>query len=394
MEDNKDILKILNSIDKIDPFATYLSDESLCFTNKWVDTGSMMLNAVCSGSLYGGIPIGKITSFCGPSQTGKSFIIQNLIKNAQKAGMYCILFDTECAIEPDAAARFGIDLAKVKYVQPKSVLAIRNAINNVLNSVIENKQQGKIAIFIDSIANAESEMQINRMEKDSNSADMGSFAKDVKSLLKTCSRLCGPARCPIVFTNHVYEDPSAMFTKLVKDQPGGKAVWFLPSIIVQMARADAKQEETKEELVAGSKKISGSILKFMTAKNRFIRPYLTGEMYLSYNKGLHKYYGLTELAKALGIVISSGPTYSLADGTKLGYLSKWQNDKQLWETIILPQIEEKIKTEWAYSSIIDEDKPDDNIVPNELQQDIPNVLKIDITNNNEPEEWEDIENES
>ena len=385
MPEDKDILKILDSIDKIDPLATYLNDETLLFNNKWIDTGSMMLNAVCSGSLYGGIPVGKITSIVGPSMTGKSFIVQQLIKNAQQKDMYCILFDTECAIEPTTAAKFGIDLARVKYIQPKSVLSMRNMIHTVLTSAIENKQTGKIAIFIDSIGNAESEMQIKRMNKDNDSADMGSFAKDVKSLLKTCARLCGPARAPIVFTNHIYEDPASMFTKLVKEQPGGKAVWYLPSIILQMARSDAKADDTNEEVAAGSKAITGSILKFMTAKNRFIRPYLTGEIYLSFNKGLHKYFGLIDLAKALNIVKSSGPSYSLCDGTKLGYAKSWQNNKELWEKTILPLIEEKIQKEWKYSAIeqIDEEDFDNDIIPNELQNEPETISKIDLNNTSE-----------
>lgn len=388
-KEDKSILKILNTIDKIDPLATYLNDEALCFADKWIDTGSMMLNAVCSGSLYGGIPVGKITSICGPSQTGKSYIVQNIIKNAQKAGMYCILFDTEGAIEPEAAARFGIDLSKVKYVQPKSVLSMRNMINNVLTSAIEEGQQGKIAIFIDSIGNAESEMQINRMEKDSNSADMGSFAKDVKSLLKTCARLCGPARSPIVFTNHIYEDPTSLYTKLIKEQPGGKAVWFLPSLIIQMARADAKSEEMKENVAAGSKKISGSILKFLTAKNRFIRPYLTGEMYLSYNKGLHRYYGLVELAKAFKIIVLNGSSYALSDGTKLGYAATWINNKELWENTILPQIEERIKSEWKYSSV--DESTYDNIIPSDLASDNSSIVTVDINNDDNSEDWDDLD---
>ena len=31
----------------------------------WIDTGSLMINALCSGSLYGGIPNNKILGLAG-----------------------------------------------------------------------------------------------------------------------------------------------------------------------------------------------------------------------------------------------------------------------------------------------------------------------------------------
>lgn len=37
----------------------------------YIDTGSYALNAVLSGSIYGGVPNNKITAFAGESTTGK-----------------------------------------------------------------------------------------------------------------------------------------------------------------------------------------------------------------------------------------------------------------------------------------------------------------------------------
>ena len=40
-----------------------------------IDTGSYMLNAVLSGSIYGGVPNNKVTAFAGESATGKLSLI-------------------------------------------------------------------------------------------------------------------------------------------------------------------------------------------------------------------------------------------------------------------------------------------------------------------------------
>ena len=184
---------------------------------------------------------------------------------------------------------------------------------------------------------------------------MGSRAKAVKSLLRTCVQLAAMTKTTIVCTNHIFDDPSAMFPSLVKDMPGGRAAVFLPSVTVQLARKATKDEkDTDAKLAVGQKNYSGVILRALTAKNRFVKQYLEGEMYLSFESGLNKYFGLLDLAVGFGIVIQSGSTYTLPDGTKLGYYSKWKTDTQLWEKTIIPGIEEKIKVEWKYGNKAEE----------------------------------------
>lgn len=45
-----------------------------------IDTGSYILNAAMSGSLYGGVPNNKITAFAGESATGKTFFVLGVLK--------------------------------------------------------------------------------------------------------------------------------------------------------------------------------------------------------------------------------------------------------------------------------------------------------------------------
>ena len=44
-----------------------------------IDTGSYVLNAVLSGSLFGGVPNNKITVFAGETATGKTFFVLGVI---------------------------------------------------------------------------------------------------------------------------------------------------------------------------------------------------------------------------------------------------------------------------------------------------------------------------
>ena len=365
----KDVISALAAIDKINPYATYLSDSSLSSVKGWIDTGSYVLNAIISGSVFGGLPEGRVTMLAGESMTGKSLFVLKVLANAQKKGIIPVIFDTENAIDAESALRCGLDLAGVKYVPCISVEQTTNALYKLFEQIQEKGLEGKFIIAIDSLGNLQSELQIKRMSNDNTAVDMGSRARAIKSLMQVCTNYGGVTKTTVVCTNHVYDDPSCMFPSLTKNMPGGKSVTFLPSVTVQLARrpVDTKKDDGKlhdGELKAGQKKFAGVIIRALTIKNRFIMQYLEGEMYLSFNSGLDRYYGLLDLAKGLGIVILTGKTYTLEDGTKLGFYKTWRKDVDLWENTIIPAIESKIKVEWAYSDDIPEEEEED-ILDNE-----------------------------
>jgi RecA/RadA recombinase len=358
---DKDIASALDDIDKINPFATYLDNNVLSRVGEWIDTGSYVLNAIISGSIRGGIPKGRVTMLAGESMTGKSLFVQKILAKAQEDGLTPVIFDTENAIDPDGAERLGLDISKVKYVPTTSIEQARNALFKFLTTVKEKGLEGKFIVAIDSLANLQSELEISRMSKDSTSSDMGTKARAMKTLMQTCTNLGSITQTTILCTNHVYDDPTALFPSIEKNMPGGKSCVYLPSVTVQLARKPMKSDGGKTvdgELAVGQKKYAGIIIRALTRKNRFIKQYLEGEMYLSFSSGLDRYYGLVDLAVGVGAVIQTGATYQLEDGTKLGYYKNWRKDTKLWEETILPKVEERIKDEWSYSNK-EEDIPDE-----------------------------------
>lgn len=357
----KEIFACMDVIDEINPYATYLDKSTLSSVKDWIDTGSMVLNAQISGSLYGGIPDGRIVQFAGASQTGKSFFVQKIIANAQKMGKYVIIFDSENAIDKESAASFGIDPTKVKYVSTESVESTRNEIKRVLKEARERGLIGRFLIIIDSIGNLETELGEDRMDKDSKASDMGTFAKSVKSLLKTCTNWGRKTRTPIVVTNHIFDNPAEMYPSLEKNMAGGKAAIYLPSVTLQLARKAAKDDGGKTidaDLAASQKNFSGVIIRSLSVKNRFMKQYIEVETYLSFSKGLDRYYGLLEVMKGMGVVIANGATYTDWNGNKLGYYKAWRKNTDLWENTLLPELELRIKENWCYGNKLNEEISD------------------------------------
>jgi hypothetical protein len=155
-----------------------------------------------------------------------------------------------------------------------------------------------------------------------------------------------------------------MFPSIEKNMPGGKSVVYLPSVTVQLARKPVKDDGGKtsdSKLAVSQKSYAGIIIRALTRKNRFIKQYLEGEMYLSFSTGLDRYFGLLDIATGLGVLTQTGATYQLADGTKIGYYKNFRKDKKLWEETIIPQVEAKMMAEWRYSNL---DKEED--IPEEI----------------------------
>lgn len=387
------MLAALDSINEINPYATYLNESTLSSVSEWIDTGSLVLNAQISGSLYGGIPDGRVVQFAGASQTGKSYFVQKIIANAQKLGKTVVIFDSENAIDQESAKGFGIDPSKVKYVPALSVENTRNAIKKLLKNAKDKNLDGRLVIVIDSLGNLESELGEKRIDEDNNASDMGTLAKAIKSLLKTCTNWGRLTRTPIILTNHIFDNPAEMFPSLEKNMTGGKAAVFLPSVTLQLARKAAKDDGGKTidaDLAASQKSFSGVIIRSLSVKNRFTKQYIEVEMYLSFSRGLDRYYGLLEVMKGMGVVDNKGSIYYDWNGNKLGFYKRWRKDVDLWENTLLPELEKRIKSEWTYGNKEGEDFTDEELDGEDEDSDIEVTKnkgkKTPILEDNAPDE--------
>lgn len=365
-DQRKDLDEALKLLDENNPYASYLSENTLSNVNEWINTGSYVLNAIISGDLYGGVPVGRLTLLSGESQTGKSYIIQRVAANAQKQGKIVVIFDTENAIDAQGAKKLGLDTTRVKYCPVFSIEQVRNDCYRFLEDVKRRGLENKFFIVIDSLGNLSSEQQLKKMSDEKTSLDMGSRAKALKDMLRTLTQLAALTRTTILCTNHIYADPSAMFESLIKIQSGGSGVIYLPSVTIQLARRPVKEEEAAKMsdtagLAVGQKNYSGVVLRALTAKNRFAKQFLEGEMFLSYSTGLDKYHGLLDYLVGFGVVqfaiskstgvrgTTAASGYEAWDGTYLGRYSSWKDDEEIWAKL-LPELQKHITSNWLYGT--------------------------------------------
>lgn len=345
----EDAFKIL---DDLNPDAAFLDENSLSTVSDWVDTGCMALNAIISGSLYGGIPVGRITGFAGPQACGKTMMVNKIMANAQKKGMHVVYFDTENALDKETAENLGCDSSKIKHCPIEIIEDCRNQMVKFLKTVVENGLQGKVIIAIDSLGNLISSREAKIIEDGKDSADMGARAVSLKSMLRAITHAAAKANCPIVFTNHTYDNPGALYPTLVKSQSGGSGPLYMSSVLVQMATKQERvgksdNKNASDDVTPLSKDVNGLTMRALTTKNRFIPPFLECQMYLNFKSGISKYSGLLEMAEGYGIINKQGHRYALGDEV-LGFYKDWKDVDAVWAKI-LPNLEDKLKLELKFN---------------------------------------------
>jgi len=374
----KDAFKAL---DKLNEDSALLSENSLSVVNEYIDTGSMALNAIISGSLYKGVPKGRIIGLAGPTGSGKTLILNKIIANAQKKdpNVWGVVWDSENAYNSHMAINVGANPNKIKVNPVATVEECRNQIVTFLDKIVTDPSlYGKIIIGIDSLGNLASTKEIADAVQGKDAVDMGTRAKALKSMMRVLTYKCAKTNTTLLFLNHLYDDPACMFPSLIKNQSGGKGLLYLASVLIQLAVTQEKIElNDSDEFIPMTNKIKGVNLRALTVKNRFIPQMLQTSMYLNFRTGLYKYSGLLEMAEAYNIIHKEGNSYvSTLTNERLGFKKAFRNDDEIWETHILPELEKVIQKNLMYSSEANELTKEVDELSDELS-DGKNTIKKD-----------------
>jgi len=334
--------------------ASILDENALSVVKDYVDTGSLALNAIVSGSLHGGFPKGRITGLVGPEQCGKTHILCKAIANEQKKNSkaWGVIWDSESAYDVNTMKNVGGDPNRTKVCPVETVEDCRNQISGFLDEIVKDPDlYGKIIIGIDSLGNLASSKEIEDARKGKDAVDMGMRSKAIKSMLRTLTYRAAKTNTTIIFVNHIYDNPGSMYPTLVKSQAGGKGPLYLASVLVQLSATQTKEDEEKtiDKMIPMANRVSGVTLNAMTVKNRFIPPFLKTALELNFKTGLYKYSGLLDMAMGYGIITKDGNTYMLPDGTKLGFEKKFRDDAEMWDKVI-PILDERLQKELRFSS--------------------------------------------
>ncbi len=303
----------------------------------YIGTGSYSLNALLSGSIYGGIPANKVTALAGEPSTGKTFYALNIVREFLKANpqAYVFYFESESAISKQMLVDRGVDVKRVGVLPVATVQEFRTQAIKILDRYMEQKEKLPMLFVLDSLGNLSTDKEVADMTVGKDTRDM-TRAQLIRGAFRVLTLKLGKAKVALIVTNHTYDVTGAYVP--IKKMGGGSGLEYAASTIVFLSK---KKDKTDNE-------VTGAIVTAVLKKARLTIENKKVETLLEYSEGLDPYYGLLELAEKFGIFKKVSTRYEMPDGSKVFESAILKNPEKYFTQDVLNQIDEKCKEEFLY----------------------------------------------
>lgn len=311
----------------------------------YIDVGSHVLNALLSGSIHGGAPDNKITAFAGEQGTGKTYVVLSIVKEfLEKNKKSCVVyFESESALTKDMIQQRGIDTSRMIILPVATIQEFRSQCLKILEKYVEKPEEDrpKMIICLDSLGNLSTTKEMEDTLEGKETQDM-TRARVIKGVFRVLTLKLARAKVPMFITNHTYAQVGQMYPQQIMS--GGSGLQYCASTIVHLSK---RKEKDGLEVI-------GNIIHCKAVKNRIGKENQMVDVLLTYDKGLHKYYGLSDIALKTGIFKKSKTRIELPDGTKVFEKKLNREPEKYYTEDIMNQIDEATKKLFLYGQSSDE----------------------------------------
>lgn len=282
----------------------------------WISVGNYLLNKIISGKYRGGIGQGRLAAVTGPSSAGKSFIIGNIAREAQKQGCGLFVLDSENALDDVFMEALGVDTTRDDYVY-RGVSTISQATVQVMSFLKSYRKHGEtqpFLIILDSIDMLRTDSQAANYDKGDVKGDQGQHAKQVKAMLSDWVHDIKSLNVSIVCSKQVFQEQDPMLQK--NPQTAWKfteSAKYAFSQILLVTKFMLKDENAKKIPGRSDTQYSGIRLKAYGMKTRFTKPFQSASVEVPYETGMDPYDGLLAMAVTIGVVEQNGAWYTFGD---------------------------------------------------------------------------------
>jgi len=265
---------------------------------KFIGTGSYILNALLSGSIYGGIPDNRVTAIAGEQATGKTFYaigIANHFLDANPEGAV-FYFDSEAAATGDLFKNRGLDTDRVWHFPVDTIEEFRTQIIRILDNLLKTPQEDRkpLLIVLDSLGMLASSKELEDALADKQVRDM-TKTQSIKSVFRIITSKLGKLKVPMIVTNHTYKTMNMYGDQ--SEMGGGSGLKYAASTIMYLSKSKEKDGTD----------VVGNIIKVKANKSRFTKENSQVATRLFFDaRGLDKYYGLLELGEKYGVFTRKG----------------------------------------------------------------------------------------
>jgi len=293
-------------LSKFSPDGAIIEESIYAKIDEWIPTGSYILNAAMSGSLFGGMPNRRSLMFAGEEGTGKTYLACSIVRNAQALDYFPIYCDSEGSIDIDFVKRLGIDTTKFRIENHSTVeefATFAAKLNETIKGIKESgKIPPKVMVVLDSLGNLSSLKEKADTTSGDNKRDM-TKQQAIRRTFRVIGNDFAKNGIPFIVCNHVYASIGSYIPgNTVSGGGGGKYNTSIIFVLTKSKLTDKDSEEHVKQQGIEATKI-GIVVTVHPFKQRFARP-IKVQIHIPFYKKPNPYVGLEKFVswETCGIV--------------------------------------------------------------------------------------------
>lgn len=260
-----------------------------------ISTGCLSLDIALG---IGGVPRGRVIEVFGPESSGKTTLAQHIVAEVQKTGGIAAFIDAEHALDPEYAAKIGVNVKEMLLSQPNSGEQALEIVDTLV------KSNAVDVVVVDSVAALVPQREIDGEMGDQH---MGLQARLMSQALRKLTSSIAKTKTVVIFINQIRNKIGVFFGN-PETTSGGNALKFYSSVRLEIRRlAQIKQGD----------RMIGNRVKVKVVKNKMAAPFRISEFDIMYNEGISVAGDLIDTGLEYGVVSKSGHSYSFGE-TKIG----------------------------------------------------------------------------
>lgn len=241
-------------------------------------------------ALGGGYPKGRIIEIYGPESSGKTTLALHAVAELQKQGGTAAFIDAEHALDPQYAARLGVNTNDLLVSQPDNGEQALEIVETLVRSNAVD------IIVLDSVAALVPQAEI---DGDMGDSLPGLQARLMSQALRKLTGIINKSKATVIFINQIRMKIGVMFGN-PETTTGGNALKFYASQRLDIRRiGQIKQGED----------VIGNRVRVKVVKNKIAPPFRQAEFDIMYNEGISTTGDVLDLAVNHDIVQKSGAFY-------------------------------------------------------------------------------------